>query len=200
MEVCVDGSCQPGALSFVSTSKSNAALGGPRGADATCANLAATAGLGGYWFSWTSDSCTSPFERFEKSTLPYRLVDGTLVSSSWTRLTMDPPPAGEPVLYHPIDIDENGDRVATKTQCGESTNPAAGCNVWTNTTVYGHVAALGSNDGCSGLTTDDSSLAGLAVGNISSGFTTWTREKTFACSNSNARIYCFEQSTADPVP
>lgn len=200
MEVCVDGSCQPGALIFVSTSQSDADLEGPRGADTTCANLAAAAGLGGYWFSWTSDSCTSPDKRFEKSTLPYYLVDGTLVSSSWARLTMDPPPAGEPPLDHSIDIDENGTLVATKTKCGESTNPPAGCHVWTNTTVDGHVAALGNNDGCSELTDNDSALGGMDVGNLSSVFTAWTLEKTSACGTDNARIYCFEQSTANPIP
>jgi hypothetical protein len=90
MEVCVDGACEPAALVFVSSTVSDAALGGPRGADRTCTDLAEAAGLGGYWFSWTSDSCTSPSQRFEKSTLPYRMADGTEISPSWDRMTMVP--------------------------------------------------------------------------------------------------------------
>lgn len=199
MEACVGGTCQPSALAFVSSTQSDAALGGPRGADTTCANLAAAAGLGGYWFSWTSDSCTSPDQRFEKSTVPYRLLDGTLVSSSWTRLTMNPPPSGEPQLDNSIDIDENGGVVATKIQCGESINVEAGCNVWTHTDVEGRVVASGT-DGCLGFTSSDSALGGLDVGDINSVATGWTGDKTFTCGLDHARIYCFEQSTADPIP
>jgi hypothetical protein len=82
MEVCVGGVCEASALLFVSSTRSDAALGGPRGADQTCAELARAAGLGGHWFSWTSDPCTSPFKRFEKSTLPYRMVDGSEIAPS----------------------------------------------------------------------------------------------------------------------
>ena len=199
MEACVGGTCQPAALAFVSSTTSDAALGGPRGADTTCANLAAAAGLGGYWFSWTSDSCTSPDQRFEKSTLPYRMLDGTLVSPSWSRLTMTPPPAGEPPLDNSIDIDENGSLVATRVQCGESINVEAGCNVWTHTDVEGRVVASGTG-GCLGLTSSDSTLGSLDVGSIHSVFTGWTGDKTFTCGLDHARIYCFEQSTADPIP
>ena len=91
MEACVEGACEPAALVFVSSTVSDAALGGPRGADGTCADLAQAAGLGGYWFSWTSDPCTSPSRRFEESTLPYRMADGTEISASWDRMTMVPP-------------------------------------------------------------------------------------------------------------
>ena len=80
---CVDGVSKASALVFLSSTKSDAALGGPRGADQTCVDLARAAGLGGYWFSWTSDACTSPSQRFEQSTLPYRMVDGTEISPSW---------------------------------------------------------------------------------------------------------------------
>jgi len=84
------------------------ALGGPRGADTTCAELARAAGLGGYWMSWTSDPGTSPFKRFEKSVLPYRLLDGTQISPSWDRLTMDPPPPSESYIDSVIDTNEAG--------------------------------------------------------------------------------------------
>jgi hypothetical protein len=142
MEVCVGGVCEASALVFVSSTRSDAALGGPRGADETCAELAEAAGLGGYWFSWTSDPCTSPFKRFEKSTLPYRMVDGSEISPSWDRMTMNPPPAGMGYIGTPIDMDEYGDIPATSQQCASSSNPPQGCFVWTPHNRQQRVRAL----------------------------------------------------------
>jgi hypothetical protein len=200
MEVCVDETCQPAALVFLSSTLSDAALGGPRGADETCAELAEAAGLGGYWFSWTSDGCTSPSKRFEKSTLPYRMIDGAEVSSSWARMTMDPPPLGMGYLLNPIDMDENGDIAATPLECRSSANPPQGCFVWTNTKVEGGVAAIADHNGCLGLTTNDSSFGPSTVGKITSVSRGWTDGSFSTCGIDNRRIYCFEQSAADPIP
>jgi hypothetical protein len=201
MEVCVGGVCEPSALVFVSSTKSDAALGGPRGADITCAELATQAGLGGYWFSWTSDPCTSPLKRYEKSTIPYRLLDGTEISSSWDRMTMDPPPPQQPYLEHEIDLDEFGSIVDPTGIClTPATNPELGCFVWTNTTVEGKVAALAHNNGCLGLTTNNSVYAPSDAGKITSFALGWTEGATWNCGIDNLRLYCFEQSTADPIP
>jgi hypothetical protein len=199
MEVCSEANvCEPAALVFVSSSQSDAALGGPRGADRTCADLASAAGLGGYWFSWTSDLCTSPFKRFEKSTLPYWLMDGTDISSSWLRMTMNPPPAGVGYLNNGIDLDEYGDLIDPTDLCFSAlVDPAPGCFVWTNTTVEGHVHI---NNGCLGLTTNNSIFAVSTLGRISSVSGGWTNGKFFTCGIDTPRIYCFEQSTADPIP
>jgi hypothetical protein len=200
MEVCVDGSCQAAALVFVSSTISDAALEGPRGADETCAELAQAAGLGGYWFSWTSDPCTSPYKRFEKSTLPYRMLEGTQISSSWERLTMDPPPEGEPYLDNDFNMNEKGNIVETELHCGSSVNPS-GCNVWTNTNVEGRVSAVGHNNGCLGLTTNDSMFAPSTSGDIYTRFRSWTDGGgNFTCAIDNLRIFCLEQSDADPIP
>jgi len=194
MEVCVDGACEPSALVFVSSTVSDAALGGPRGADRTCADLAEAAGLGGYWFSWTSDPCTSPSLRFEQSTIPYRMADGAQISPSWDRMTMPPPQT--PYLDTPIDLDEYGVLVATPAQCNSTSNP---CSVWTNTNVAGAVAALGNHNGCLGLTTNNSAFSGSTSGKITSVSRGWTDGGgTRTCGTDNLRLYCFEQSAANP--
>jgi hypothetical protein len=197
-QVCVDQVCVESSLVFVSTTQSDAALGGPRGADQTCADLAEAAGLGGFWFSWTSDRCTSPFKRFEKSTVPYRMIDGSEISSSWLRMTMNPPPPGMGYLDSAIDIDEFGDLIDPANLCsGPGVDPAPGCFVWTNTTVDGHVHI---NNGCLGLTTNNSIFAVSTLGKITSVSGGWTNGKFFTCAIDTPRIYCFEQSTAEPIP
>jgi len=197
MEVCVDGACEPAGLVFVSSTVSDAALGGPRGADRTCADLAEAAGLGGYWFSWTSDPCTSPSRRFEESTLPYRMADGTEISASWDRMTMVPPPEGEGHLDSAIDRDEYGVLVAPTSRCTNTLTPP-GCFVWTNTNVAGDVDALENHNGCLGLTTNNSGFAPSTAGKITSVSPGWTDGAPGQCGIANLRLYCFEQSTANP--
>ena len=198
MEVCVQGVCEASALVFLSTSTSNAALGGPRGADQTCADLAAAQGLGGYWFSWTSDPCTSPYKRFEKTTLPYRMVDGTQIASSWERLTN--PPEGTIPLDSDFNLMETGVPPASEQVCESSANAPQGCFSWTNTDPDGRVAANQNNNGCLGLTTSDSMFGPSAVGDIYTRFTGWTNGSFFTCGIDNVRIYCFEQSEQNPDP
>jgi hypothetical protein len=206
MEVCVGGTCTPSGLTFVSSSWSDAALGGPRGADKTCAELAEAAGLGGYWFSWTSDSCTSPFKRFERSEIAYRLIDGTELASSWERLTNPPP--GETFLTNPIHLDEYGDPpvvvdgdTPTSSVCVQSplTTPT-GCYVLTNTLTNGKVQAVLDNNGCRGLTSNNSLDAPSTAGQTTTIFRAWTDGNFQTCGRGGGRLYCFEQSVADPIP
>ena len=206
MEVCVDGACTASGLTFVSSSWSDAALGGPRGADKTCAELAEAAGLGGYWFSWTSDQCTSPFKRFERSEIPYRLLDGMQIASSWQRLTNRPP--DEAYLENQINSDEYGDPpvvvsgdTPTNSVCVQS--PATvptGCFVWTNTLIDGKVQAVLDNNGCVGLTSNDSIDAPSTVGQTTTIFRAWTDGNFQTCGRDGGRLYCFEQSEANPDP
>ena len=199
MEVCVGGTCEPSALVFLSTSTSNAALGGPRGADQTCADLAAAQGLGGYWFSWTSDTCTSPYKRFEKTTLPYRMVDGTQIASSWERLTN--PPVGEIPLEADFNVMENGTVPASEAVCDLLADGVeAGCFTWTNTEPDGRVSAIANNNGCLGLTTEDDMFGPSAAGDIYTRFGGWTNGSFFTCAIETIRIYCFEQSEQNPEP
>jgi hypothetical protein len=180
LEVCVEGACEEAALVFVSSRQSDAALGGPRGADKICADLARAAALGGYWMSWTSDACTSPQQRFEESTIPYRLLDGTLTAASWADLTDD-------YIENPIDIDEIGNVVVGTDKFARDTL------VWTSTESNG---AAHSNNGCWGLRSND--IGGVFGVPASAGSTTsigpaWTVWSTPQCSTDNVRIYCFEQ-------
>jgi hypothetical protein len=203
MQVCVDQVCTPSGLIFVSSTASDAALGGPRGADQTCAALAEAAGLGGYWMSWTSDPCTSPFKRFEKSTLPYRMLDGVSIASSWDRLTNRP--ADEFNLENEFNMDEYGDfpgpiGAAPGTVCPASITTPPGCTVWTNTNLEGRVAALANNNGCLGLTSNDSRNAPSDVGQMTGRGRVWTEGLSRDCGIDGGRLFCFEQSVADPIP
>jgi hypothetical protein len=197
MAVCVEGACEAASLVFVSSRQSDAALGGPRGADQICADLAEAAGLGGYWFSWTSDLCTSPRKRFEKTTLPYRQLEGVPIASSWDRLTNRP--SDEANLEFVLNLDENGVILGSSEFCNSPASNPAGCHAWTNTTIEGDVQF---NNGCCGLTSNAGSGFCLEsnAGQLWSIFTGWTADKNFTCAIDNLRIYCFEQSEADPIP
>lgn len=65
---------------FISKSTVSANLGGLSGGDAKCQSFADVAGLGGRWLAWLGDRDVSPRSRFVQSTVPYKLVDGTLVA------------------------------------------------------------------------------------------------------------------------
>jgi hypothetical protein len=168
---------------FVGSRATNAALGGPRGADMICADMARVAGLGGYWMSWTSDECTSPQKRFEKSLLDYRLINGDLIAMNWNDLI-----DGE--IERDIRIDENGFSHTTNCKIpGENEM----CFVWTNTTYQGYVHF---NNGCLGLTWDN--RAGMDVAPAQSGQWNrtqhgWTERQTKDCQFADQTIYCFEQ-------
>jgi hypothetical protein len=121
------------------------------------------------------------------------MVDGTQISASWERMTMPPPQTG--YLDSPIDLTEYGDLPGTSMQCSSSSNPLQGCFAWTNTTVTGEVH---QNNGCLGLTTNNSVFAKAAHGKITSVSRGWTELTNFTCGIDNLRLYCFEQSTANP--
>jgi Protein of unknown function (DUF1554) len=61
---------------FVTSQGFNGNLGGLAGADTKCQALADTAGLGGTYKAWLSDSTTDARNRLTQATVPYRLVDG----------------------------------------------------------------------------------------------------------------------------
>jgi len=199
MHVCVNDQCTPGALVFLTDTQFDGALGGPRGADKTCAFYAEQADLGGYWMSWTSDLCTEPYKRFEKqSGVPYYMFDGTKVSDSWTRMTSPPPQT--PYLDNPIDMNEFGVSIGPGFAGCRSTTPAFGCTAWTNTNVQGRVRP---ENGCQGLTSNEGTAGGdteAALGLTYSIATGWSEGDFLTCSIQAPHLYCFEQSAADPIP
>ncbi|WP_394830199.1 DUF1554 domain-containing protein [Pendulispora rubella] len=166
--VCVANACDATRRVFLSSTQSNAALGGPNGADTTCQNLADAMKLGGIWRAWLSDQANSPAVRFTRATVPYRLLDGTLIANNWNDLT-------DGALDHGIDRDEKGIFV----------NEA---EVWTGTTVSG----AASGDHCSGFTTA-SRVGDPATVGLTSLLANWTSRYTQYCDRTNVRIYCFEQ-------
>jgi hypothetical protein len=72
---------------FITSLKYDGNLGGLAGADAKCQARAVAATLPGTYKAWLSDATGSPSTRFTKSTIPYRLVDGTLIANDFVDLT-----------------------------------------------------------------------------------------------------------------
>jgi hypothetical protein len=167
---CAVGTCKRVFLS--SAAVANGGIGNLDAADGICQRLATAAGLGGSWRAWLSDANGSPATRFVRANLPYRLLDGRRVASSWLGLV-----SGS--LDHPINVIETG-RVAsagrpievwTGTLPGGTTSPAT-CGNWTNNSA--------------GLPTGD---VGLAASDGSS----WTYAYTQYCDRLDVHLYCFEQ-------
>jgi hypothetical protein len=167
--VCVGGSCSAARRVFVSTTSSEADLGGHSGADNQCATLASAQTLGGTWMAWVSDSTSSPSDRFTQSSDSYRLLDGTLVAHDWSELTSG-------ALSHAIDVNEIGATVDN-------------APVWTATATNG--MAMGGS--CSDFSSTSSSDGVAEVGLSTASDTTWTDNAADPCNDAHPHIYCFEQ-------
>lgn len=184
---CASDSCLAGNFCakrvFVTSVRYDGNLGGLVGADAKCQTLAVAAGLPGTYKAWLSDPVASPSTRFAQATIPYRLVDGTLIANNWADLI-------DGTLANAITKTEAGLAAPTATFCypGEtvvwSSTTSAGvfdatvgtCANWTDangtSTEWGHANATSASwagGGCSG------SGAGICTG-------------TFV-----SPIYCFQQ-------
>jgi hypothetical protein len=72
---------------FVTSALYKGDFGGLVGADAKCQERAVAASLPGTYKAWLSTAASSPSNRFAKATIPYRLVDGTLIANDYTDLT-----------------------------------------------------------------------------------------------------------------
>ena len=71
---------------FVTSETYNGNLGGLTGADQKCNTLAAAASLPGSYKAWLSTSNGSPSTRFVQSSVPYKLVDGTVIAEDYADL------------------------------------------------------------------------------------------------------------------
>ncbi|HSN83729.1 MAG TPA: hypothetical protein VLS88_14190 [Polyangiales bacterium] len=161
---------------FVTETAQNADFGGLLGADALCASEAAAAGLDGVFKAWLSTTSSPVADRVTQSTIPYVLVDGTLIADDWDDLT-------DGDIAARINLDANG-------------QPRGG-DVWTGTLPNGlpymNDAAL---DGgvptidCDGF---ESALGGVGLcGTTASTAANWTANATPACSTT-LRLFCVEQ-------
>lgn len=172
-KVCSSTGCLDGFRVFVTSTKSNANLGadGVRSADAKCQALATATGLGGTWRAWISSSASDPAGRFTRATVPYRLLDGTVLATSFDDLTN-----GDD-LTSDIHLDEKGTLVTA----------ATGGEAWTGTDADGTY----SGSSCDGFTTESSGSLGT-VGVVYQKNSTWSNVYKKTC-DSSLRLYCFEQ-------
>ena len=160
---------------FVSSEILTGDLGGLAGADATCQNLAAAAGLGDeqeIFRAWLSSADTTAAQRLQHSEDPYILVDGTIIAENWEDLT-----DGE--LEHPIDLNEHNIEMISTPQ------------VWTNTTISGSRRSLQHD--CNKWTS--SSITSTAhIGWATESNEEWTHGEAspLDCANEH-RLYCIEQ-------
>jgi hypothetical protein len=177
---CTGGVCVGvvGKRVFVTSTLTTAGLGGLAGADSFCQQRANAANLGGTFRAWLSLSGSSASQRLVHSATGYKLVDGTVVASSWADLT-------DGTLQHSIGKDESGNNVASG-------------YVWTATKADGsfNSESWGGCGGaiCGGFTIGGSCMGGSAGFGGESGKTDaqWTDTVCGCCTNL-WRLYCFEQ-------
>jgi len=151
---------------FVTDTIQNGNFGGTAGADELCASQAAAARLQGEFKAWLSTISSPVSGRLTQSSVPYVLVDGTLIANDWNDLV-------DGSIFAPINLDAN-----QQVRSGD---------VWTGTLPDGLPYM---NDDCEGFTSDS---AGIALcGTTASMNANWTANATPPCST-ELRLYCIEQ-------
>jgi hypothetical protein len=159
-------------------------MGGLSGADALCQQAANGASLTGTYKAWLSTGGVSAVSRLTHATVPYVLLDGTVVASNWSALTSG-------TLAHAID----------RTEQNASVTGLA--NVWTASTPAGNFvgSAAGLGD-CQGWTQGQLSTGGRATcGSTLGKDSTWSNyQNDYSCGGmsfggppSGYQLYCFEQ-------
>jgi len=163
---------------FVTSACHLGSLGALGGADASCQVAADGGGLAGTFTAWLSDAHDGPSVRMPHASVPYVLVDGSVVARHWDDLV-----DGE--IATPIGLDETGARVTG--DCGS--------RVWTNTSAVGTPAVSDALEfACYEWTLSLFSRWGL-VGDSTATGADWTDGGPLGlqrCSSS-ARLYCFER-------
>jgi hypothetical protein len=171
---------------FVSSEVFNGNLGGIVGGDAHCNRLATEAGISGDFKAWLSDDFVSPPMRFAMSTIPYALVDGTVVANDWADL-LD----GE--LSSPINQTECGDPPPVGSHSGPCGSGSIIHPVMTATFRWGTPAITGN---CANWTLEGEERGTAHLGDADALDPEWT----YTCVRSGpgmcdftAPLYCFEQ-------
>ncbi len=178
-----DISCERDAYFVFVTSKTyqGGTLGGLKGADARCQELAAKAGLPGEYRAWLSEGVLSPATRFSKGPLPYILPpnaqgDSELVAASWAELV-----DGE--LERPIQVTELGTKIAIGASC-----EAPEVLAWTRTGPTAGPQDTGTD--CGAWNTGGTGSAGI----VNRSDTDWTAGcEAIPCTRA-LHLYCFEQA------
>lgn len=165
---------------FLTSEKYTADLGGLGGAVAICEAHAAASGLAhiasaGAWRPWLTgaDLDSAPARTFVRSTVPYRLPDGTPIALDWDDLV-------DGTLLAPVNQHENG------------TDPATVSGAWTGTGVDGERQTWDLNNACSGWTSTLSVNRG-ARGSKYSMRDSWTTNSAQTCNSNLYGLYCVQQ-------
>lgn len=172
---------------FITSQQWTANLGGTSGADAKCQAAANGASLGGTWMAWVSTSTSDTSSRFVHSTVPWKLLDGTLVANDWSDLTSG-------ALENEITRDEHNSLV-TWNGANYPTDPYSGI-AWTDTSVTGKWSGYTDCSDFTDGTSDGYSSVGYNgyIHPLTSG-SYWTDAQNtsgYLC-NSVVSLYCFEQ-------
>lgn len=173
---------------FITSSAYNGNLGGLTGADAKCQTAADTAGIGGTWKAWISDSGTSASSRLRHGAAPYKMLNGSTLATNWSTLA-------DSSMTIAFNITEYGTAVTgqpygwTNTRGDGSiarASTAVTCNNWTSSTGSGAYGFTGSLD-----------ETWTAFMNYNR-FTGWT-PSTSPCNISGGyHLYCIEQTPQAP--
>ncbi|MDD5307455.1 MAG: hypothetical protein PHU25_09060 [Deltaproteobacteria bacterium] len=172
----------PNVVFVTSTAHASNALGGLAGADAICAERAATAGLEGTYVAWLSTSEGDAKDRLAGSRGWVR-TDGLPFADEVSDLT-----AG--VIWYPPRLDELGNEVDPLTFVSTGTSPDGTahadllCNDWT----YADAGVAGD----AGVTGD------AEIGSAYGGTDIWTNWGNAACDIPRA-LYCFGIGNDTPV-
>ena len=149
---------------FVSSTNLSPTFGGALEADVLCQSDANSAGLGGQFRAWISDTTTSPNARFVQHSAPYVRTDGQTVADDYAGLTSG-------TLQNPINLDAMA-------------NSASEC-IWTSTNTAG--------DALSPECDDWSNVnSGATIGSSDAVDVSWTQQIETECMSS-CRLYCVEQ-------
>lgn len=164
---------------FISSKTTQSNFGGLAQADAICQSAATGAGLSGTYKAWLSTSGVNASTRLSHSSVPYVLVDGTVVATDWNGLVSGAP------LKSAIDLDETGMFVIAGTTTGIT---------WTGTDTSGAY----SGEACGDWTvSEDCSMSTAYEGTsgqdnfANSGWT--VAGAPGCCTVQIFALYCFEQ-------
>jgi hypothetical protein len=168
---------------FVTSTIYTGNLGGLSGADAKCQSRADAAKLPGTYKVWLSapGPDASPTTRIVHSTLPYGLVDGTIVANDWNDLT-------DGRLLAPINQTEfGGGPPATAAPCATNAPEAAVFTATTPSGTYTGTQALDTS--CASWT---SNVGLTQFGSTGTTSPPWTAGCVKGCQLS-AALFCVEQ-------
>jgi hypothetical protein len=170
---------------FVTSQTYDANLGGLTGADSICQNLANAANLPGNYKAWLSDSNQTAAQRLTHSTVPYKLVDHTIVAYNWNGLTQGS-------LMHAIDQTESGGQPPNSPPGQSCVTLSPKPSVWTDTSTSGTLINALSTCSDWTSTSPDRAVLGLATATNSNWTTYCNTLSSGACAWQSA-LYCIQE-------